>query len=181
MTTVAYPREGVAIRGQGRVFGTLLRRTLRDVRTRTIAFAYLFAAVSYINPVAYRHTYPTLADRLAFAHTFGHNKAVVLFYGKAYDLLTIGGYTAWRSGGALALFAAVFGLLVAVRITRASEDSGQTELVLSGLVSRRLAGWVVLACIAIVTTVLWLAMLVGLLVAGLSLGERRIWRSRSPA
>ena len=57
-----------------------------------IGFAYVFAAVSYIQPVGYRHTYPTLAERLGFAHSFGDNKAVVLFYGKAYDLLTVGGY-----------------------------------------------------------------------------------------
>ena len=31
--------------------------------------------------------YPTLADRLSFAHCFASNKAVVLFYGKAYDPL----------------------------------------------------------------------------------------------
>ena len=148
----------------------LTRRAVTDAWIRTIAFAYLFAAVAYINPVAYRHTYPTLAQRLAFAHSFGANKAVVLFYGKAYDLLTIGGYTAWRSGGTLAIFAAIFGLLAAVRALRGEEDAGRAELVLAGLVSRRLSYLASLAAIAAQLAVLWIAALAGLLVAKLPVG-----------
>jgi len=146
------------------------RRAVTDGRIRTLAFAYLFAAVAYINPVAYRHTYPTLAQRLAFAHSFGANKAVVLFYGKAYDLLTIGGYTAWRSGGTLAIFAAIFGLLAAVRALRTEEDAGRAELVLAGIVSRRAAYVASVSAIAAQTVVLWIAALAGLLIAGLPAG-----------
>jgi putative exporter of polyketide antibiotics len=79
-----------------------MRRVLADARVRTIAFACLFAVVACIQPVTYRNAYPTLPSRLAFAHSFGASKAVVLFYGKAYDLLTVGGYSAWRVGGTLA-------------------------------------------------------------------------------
>jgi ABC-2 type transport system permease protein len=176
MATIAPPRNGIA-RPQSsvgtpprlRIFRALWGRSLRDIRGRTIAFAYVFAAVAYINPVSYRHAYPTLAERIAFAHSFGHNKAVVLFYGKAYDLLTIGGYTAWRSGGILAIFAAVFGLMAAVRLIRTGEESGQTELVLSGLATRRLAGLAVTSSIATATAVLWLATVLGLVAAGLPL------------
>src|SRR5215475_715479 len=120
-----------------RARAAVARATARDARVRTIAFAYLFAVVAFIQPISYRHTYPTLADRLSFAHAFGANKAVVLFYGKAYDLLTVGGYSAWRVGGTLALFAAVFGLLAAVRAMRAEEDTGRAELVLAGIIGRR--------------------------------------------
>jgi ABC-2 type transport system permease protein len=146
------------------------RRTLRDARARTLAFAYLFAAVAYIQPVSYRHTYPTTADRLAFAHAFAGNKAVVLFYGKAYDLLTVGGYSAWRVGGILALFGAVFGLLAAVRAMRADEDAGRTELVLAGIVGRRAAYLAALTAIGAATALLWVAVLAGSAVAGLSVG-----------
>ena len=48
-----------------------------------------------------------------------------LFYGEPYDLLTVGGYTAWRVGGTLAIFAAVLGLLAAVRALRTEEDAGR--------------------------------------------------------
>ena len=146
------------------------RRVLRDGRPRTLAFAYLFAAVAYIQPVSYRHTYPTNADRLAFAHAFGANKAVVLFYGKAYDLLSVGGYSAWRVGGLLSLFSAVFGLLAAVRAMRADEDAGRTELVLAGIVGRRALYLVSLAAIGAAAAVLWVALLAGSVAAGLSLG-----------
>ena len=72
----------------------LARRALRDARTRTIAFAYLFGLYAYIQPVGYRHTYPTTADRASFAQSFAGNKGLRLFYGEPHDLLTVSGYTA---------------------------------------------------------------------------------------
>ena len=156
-TVAASPDTGFA-RARGGVFPALVRRALRDSRTRVIGFVYVFVAVSYIQPVAYRHTYPTVAQRLGFAHSFGHNKAVVLFYGKAYDLLTVGGYSAWRVGGTLAIFAAVFGMLAAVRALRAEEDAGRAELVLAAPVARRTVYAASLTAIAFGSAVLWLAL-----------------------
>ena len=91
------------------------RRAFLDARIRTIAFAYVFAVYSYIQPVGYRNAYPTLPDRLAFAHSLGNNKGLRLLYGDPHDIVTVGGYTAWRVGGVLAIAAALFGLLAAVR------------------------------------------------------------------
>ena len=126
----------------------LARRAFRDARVRTIAFAYLFALYAYIQPVGYRDGYPTLASRVAFARSFADNKAVRLFYGEPHDLLTVSGYTAWRVGGTLAIFAAVFGLLAAVRALRTEEDAGRMELMLAGAVGRRTAYLASLAAIA---------------------------------
>jgi ABC-2 type transport system permease protein len=148
----------------------IARRALRDARARTIAFAYLFAAVAYIQPVSYRHAYPTVADRLSFAHSFANNKAVVLFYGKAYDLLTVGGYSAWRVGGTLAIFAAVFGLLAAVRALRTEEDAGRAELTLAGIVGRGTAFAAPMAAIAAGALLLWAAAFIGSLLGGLPAG-----------
>jgi ABC-2 type transport system permease protein len=145
----------------------LARRAMRDARARTIAFGYLFAAVSFLQPVAYRHAYPTLADRIGFARSFADNKAVVLFYGKAYDLLTVGGYSAWRVGGVLAIFAAVFGLLAAVRALRTEEDAGRAELVLAGAVSRSMLFAAAMTAIAAGTLILWAAAFAGLVAGGL--------------
>jgi ABC-2 type transport system permease protein len=152
------------------VFSLLVRRALRDGRVRTIGFLFVFALVSFIEPVGYRHTYPTLVDRIRFSQSFAHNKAVVLFYGKAYDLLTVGGYSAWRVGGTLSIFAAVFGLLAAVRGLRAEEDAGRSELLLALPVSRATAyrAWLAAACCA--TLLLGLASLAGLVAGGLSPG-----------
>jgi ABC-2 type transport system permease protein len=156
--------------GSRRARAAVARRGLRDARGRTIGFVYLFAVVAFIQPITYRHTYPTIADRLSFARAFGANKAVVLFYGKAYDLLTVGGYSAWRVGGTLSLFAAVFGLLAAVRAMRAEEDYGRVELVLAGAIGRRdvyLAG---IVAITATIVLLWVAAFGGSVVGGLPAG-----------
>jgi ABC-2 type transport system permease protein len=170
MATIAADRsaEWQAARRLART--AVARRTLRDARVRTIAFAYLFAAVAFIQPISYRHTYPTIADRLSFAHAFGTNKAVVLFYGKAYDLLSVGGYSAWRVGGTLSLFAAVFGLLAAVRAMRADEDTGRAELVLAGIIGRRSGYLAAVGAIAAAIVLLWLAAFAGSVAGGLDVG-----------
>jgi hypothetical protein len=93
----------------------IVRRTLAGARIRDGCFALFFVLIAYANPVGYRHTYPTLAERLAFARSFGTNKAVELFYGAPHDLLTVGGFTAWRVGGFAAVITAIWGLLAAVR------------------------------------------------------------------
>jgi len=115
-----------------------VRRALNDARVRTIGFVALFGLTAYADTAAYAHAYPTLHSRILFADSFVHNKAIVLFYGKAYNVLTAGGYSAWRVGGTLSILAAIFGLLGAVRVLRAEEDGGRSELVLAGAVSRRM-------------------------------------------
>lgn len=145
----------------------LIRRALADARVRTLSFAGLFAAAGYANVVGYRSAYPTLHERLGFAHSFGGNDAVRLFYGKPYDLLTVGGYAAWRVAGLLSIFAGVWGFLAAVRALRAEEDSGRAELLLTGIVSRRGEYLAVLAAIGVGAGVLWLGAFLGLALAGL--------------
>lgn len=93
----------------------------------------------------------------------------MLFYGKAYDLLTVGGYSAWRVGGTLAIFAAVFGMLAAVRL-RAEEDAGRAEIVLALAVGRGTVFGASTAAVAAATTFLWLATFAGLLAGGLPAG-----------
>ena len=140
----------------------LARQTARDARTRTISFALLFLLGSGVQGAAYREAYPTLADRLQLARSFGDNRAVRLLYGVPHDLLTVGGYMSWRLG-AFAIFAGLWGMLAAVRALRAEEDDGRQELVLSGAVSRAMAFGSALAGIAIGAAVVWLGLLVGIL------------------
>lgn len=148
----------------------IARRKLADSRARNYSFALLFALVSYANVVGYRSTYPTLKDRLGFAHAFGGNASVRLFYGKPYDLLSVGGYTAWRIGGFVAIIAAMWGVLAAVRATRAEEDAGREELVLAGLLSRRDAYLAALMAAGAGLLMLWLALFVGFVGARLPAG-----------
>ncbi len=152
-------------------FNAVVRRGLRDARVRTLSFAYLFAIYAYVQAVGYRHTYPTYADRLAFAHSFASNDALRLFYGYPFDILSVGGYSAWRVGGTLSIAAAVFGVLAAVRAMRTEEDSGRTELVLAGRLTRGGVYACSLAAIAICVAAIWLAELVGFLLGALPAGE----------
>ena len=150
--------------------GALAWRAFRDARVRTAVFAYVFALYSFVQPYGYRHAYPTPAARIAFARSFGINTGLQLFYGEAHDLLTVGGYTAWRVGGTLAIAAAIFGVLAAVRALRTEEEAGRTELVLAGALTRRTAFLSALAAIGAGTLVLWLAELVGFAAGRLPVG-----------
>jgi polyether ionophore transport system permease protein len=145
-------------------------RAFVDARGRTFSFAALLLFIAAANVVGYRRSYPTITERLAFARSFGSNKAVELFYGSPHDLLTVGGYAAWRVGGAGAIIAGLCGLLAAVRALRGEEDAGRQELVLAGSVSRRAAYLGALAAIGAVAATLWLSLFVGLAGARLPLG-----------
>jgi ABC-2 type transport system permease protein len=146
------------------------RRAFADSRVRTISFALLFVLSSITQATAYREGYPTLADRLDFARSVGENDAARLLYGMPHDLLSVGGYVSWRVGGSLAVFAAIWGLLGAVRAMRAEEDAGRAELVLSGVVGRRTAFLAQLAAIGAGATVLWLSLFVSFVVGELPAG-----------
>jgi ABC-2 type transport system permease protein len=146
------------------------RRAFADGRTRTVSFALLFGLVALIQVSGYEHSFPTLRDRLSFAHSFGDNKAVRLFYGIPHDLLSVGGYVAWRVGGILTIFAAMWGLLAAVRALRTEEESGRQELVLAGAVRRGTAFLAALAAVAAGVAVLWAATFAGLAAGGLAAG-----------
>jgi ABC-2 type transport system permease protein len=148
----------------------LARRAFADARVRTISFALLFFLAALTQATAYREGYPTLAERLKFARTVGANDAARLLYGTPHDLLTVGGYVSWRVGGTMAVFAALFGLLGAVRAMRADEDAGRTDLVLAGVVSRRTAFLAQLAAIGVGAAVLWLALFVSFLAGELPVG-----------
>jgi ABC-2 type transport system permease protein len=141
-----------------------------DARIRTIAFAYMFGIYAYVQPAGFRSAYPTVTDRLAFVHSFASNDALRLFYGYPYDPVTIGGYSAWRVGGTLAIAAAIFGVLAAVRALRTEEDTGRMELILASPVHRRTVFLSAMGAIALGTALLWLAAWVGYLAGGLAAG-----------
>ncbi|HEY7293910.1 MAG TPA: polyketide antibiotic transporter, partial [Dehalococcoidia bacterium] len=149
----------------------LARRTFADARVRTLSFAAFFALYGLAQAAAYKKAYSTLADRLSLASNFGNNAGLKLFYGTPHHLETVGGYVAWRVGGVAALVAAFFGLLAAVRAFRSEEESGRFEIVAAGALTRRAGFWARLAAVGATIATVWLAMLLGLVVAGLSAGD----------
>ncbi|WP_157735475.1 polyketide antibiotic transporter [Pseudofrankia inefficax] len=144
----------------------LARRELRDSRIRTAVFVYLFAVYSFVQPVGYRHSFPDRASRLRFADSFAVNKGLRLLYGQPHDVSTVPGYAAWRVGGVLALAAAAFGVLAAVRALRAQEESGRLEVILAGPVARGGAYWGSVAAVAVGAGLLWAAEFLGLVAGG---------------
>jgi ABC-2 type transport system permease protein len=76
----------------------------------------------------------------------------------------------WRLG-ALTIFAALFGVLAAVRALRAEEEAGRQDLVFSGVVGRAAALNAALVGIAASALIVWLALFAGVLTGGEALGE----------
>jgi ABC-2 type transport system permease protein len=152
--------------GRGPV-GALVQRAIRDGRVLTAVFTYLFLVYSFVQPVGYRRVYTTTASREEFARGFGSNPGLRLLYGEPHNVATVDGYTAWRVGGVLAIAAAAFGLLAAVRALRGEEEAGRAELTLAGIVSRRMAYLSAMAAIGAATLILWAAEFAGFAFGGL--------------
>src|SRR5512142_482473 len=110
----ARPRTRRGTRSGGGPTAALVQRAIRDGRTLTLVFAYLFLVYSFVQPVGYRRVYTTAVSREEFARGFGTNPGLRLLYGEPHNVATVDGYTAWRVGGVLAIAAAVFGLLASV-------------------------------------------------------------------
>jgi ABC-2 type transport system permease protein len=163
----ARPRARRHTRTGGGPGGALVQRAIRDGRVLTVVFTYLFLVYSFIQPVGYRRVYTTAASRAEFARGFGSNPGLRLLYGEPHNVATVDGYTAWRVGGVLAIAAAVFGLLAAVRALRGEEDAGRAELMLAGIVSRRTAYLSAMAAIGAATLILWAAEFAGFAFGGL--------------
>jgi ABC-2 type transport system permease protein len=148
----------------------IARRAFADGRTRNLSFALFFALIAWVQAVGYEHSYPTVAERIQFAHSFGDNKAIRLFYGVPHDLVSVGGYAAWRVGGTLAMFAAAWGVFAAVRALRSEEEGGRWELVLAGAVGHPAAFRAVLTGLLGAAALLWVATWMGLLAGALAAG-----------
>jgi ABC-2 type transport system permease protein len=70
------------------------------------------------------------------ARSFEGNAAWSALFGPLRHLDTVAGYTAYKSGMTVIILGAIWGLLVATRVTRGEEDAGRWELFLSGQTSR---------------------------------------------
>ena len=147
----------------------LARRVVADGRTRTVSFAALFLLVTWVNAAGYRSTYPNINDRLRLVQTFGNNKAARMFYGAGRNLTTVGGYTAWRAGGILVVFAALLGIFAATRPMRGDEEAGRTEIVLAGRLTRNTEFAAILAGTGVGLTVAFVATALGAVFASLPL------------
>lgn len=117
--------SGVMLRAEARHHGRLV--------APWIAITTLLSATSVL---LYPWLFPSAADRQGFAAAIGGNPAIGLVFGPARDLMTDDGFNTWRSlalGGLLAALGMIFAV---TRACRAQEDSGQAELLASGVMGR---------------------------------------------
>ncbi|QGG41739.1 ABC transporter permease [Aeromicrobium yanjiei] len=115
----------------------LLRVSARQDARNIAPWIAGVTALSASSVLAYAWIFPDREDREALARALGGNPALSLIFGPARDLLTADGFNAWRAGGLGAFFAALMAILVVVRNSRAAEDSGQAELLASGVMGRQ--------------------------------------------
>lgn len=99
--------------------------------------------------IVYPWVFPDLMSRRVLAVSIDANPALGLIFGPAFDLSTVDGFNAWRTlalGGFVVALGAIFAV---TRATRAQEDSGQAELLASGVMGRsaRLLAGVALAMV----------------------------------
>lgn len=114
----------------------LLRVSLRQDARNIAPWILLISVLSASSILAYRWIFPDAADRAQLAGTLGSNPALSLIFGPARDLMTSDGFNAWRAGQLGAFFAGLMTILIVVRNSRANEDSGQAELIASGVLAR---------------------------------------------
>lgn len=138
-------------------FGPLFKVTLRQ-DARTIApWIVLITALSVSSILAYDWIFPDAPTRASLAATVGANPAFSLIFGPAENLMTTDGFNTWRALALGGFFAALMAILIVIRHSRADEDSGQAELIASGVVGRstRLMVAVALAALASVVLGVW--------------------------
>lgn len=128
----------------------LLTVSLRQDARNIAPWVLLITALSASSVLAYAWAFPHAEDRAALASSLGANPALSLIFGPARDLMTADGFNAWRAGQLGAFFAGLMAILIVVRNSRANEDSGQAELLASGVLARasRLAVAVLMAATA---------------------------------
>lgn len=114
----------------------LLRTSLKHDGRRIAPWILLASSLAASSVLVYDWIFPSQQDRIGLAAAVGSNPALGLIFGPAYNLSTADGFAAWRSlalGGFLAALGMIFTL---TRATRAQEDSGQAELLASGVMGR---------------------------------------------
>lgn len=115
----------------------LVQFMLRRDRVLLPVWILIFAGFVLITAKSFQGLYPTLAERLRFAHTIEGNTTFTTLYGPPRALDTIGGLTAWRTGSTLAVLVALMSFLVVGRHTRAEEERGRAELIRAAAVGPR--------------------------------------------
>lgn len=115
---------------------TMTKVLLRHEGKRWIVWIVLCTILSASSIALYPNVFPTVQDRMVISQTISGNPAMGLIFGPAWDLTTTDGFNTWRSLTLGGLFAGIAAINAVVRATRGQEDSGQAELLASGVMAR---------------------------------------------
>jgi len=153
-------REVYGDRAASRV---IARTTARRASRPGALWGYVFGATIAATVYTYPKTFPTVASRQALV-LFSNNAAWAALFGPLYRLDTAAGYTAYKSGMFVMILAAIWGLLIATKLTRGEEDGGRWELYLAGQTTRGGAARQAATGLAVGFVALWLptALIAGL-------------------
>ncbi|WP_426595607.1 ABC transporter permease [Cellulomonas sp. McL0617] len=137
-TATAHPSHAAPAARSSTMTGTrpLLRASLKHDGRLLLPWVVIATALSASSVIFYPIVFPDQQSRATLSAAISANPALGLIFGPAYDLSTADGFNAWRSlalGGFLAALGAIFAV---TRATRAQEDSGQAELLASGVLGR---------------------------------------------
>lgn len=149
----------------------LLRASLRHDGIRFAPWIAIATALSASSVLVYPWILPDPLERAALAVAVAANPALGIIFGPAFDLSTVDGFTAWRSLALAGFFTALGAIFTVVRATRGQEDSGQAELLASGVLGRAsrlltgvglaLIGWGGLLWVSVVTALFLVVGFVG--------------------
>jgi len=122
----------------GALAGTrpLLRVTLRHEIRAFAPWIAIATGLSTSSVLVYPWVFPDQADRAGLAAAMGANPAIGMVFGPAFDLMSDEGFNAWRSLALAGFLTALGAILTVTRTTRGQEDSGQAELLASGVLGR---------------------------------------------
>jgi ABC-2 type transport system permease protein len=110
----------------------------RSLRSAAV-WAFIIGAYTASKVIGYVKAYPTKVDQLGFAHSLGSNSGLSALLGAPHDLTTIGGYANWVTLGFIALVGSTWAFLLATKYFRGEEESGRSELLLTGQTTEKQA------------------------------------------
>lgn len=114
----------------------LLHASLKHEARSFAPWVAIATLLSVSSVIVYPWLFPEVAERQRFAATVGANPALGLIFGPAHDLSTVDGFNAWRSLALGGFFTALGAIFIVVKASRGQEDSGQAELLASGVLGR---------------------------------------------
>ena len=94
------------------------------------------AAVLMIVAVISAASAPPTSRRQAASTQLLANPAVRALYGMPFDVTTAGGFTVWRVGTFLCVFAGLWAVMATTRVLRGEEEAGRWDLLLTASVTR---------------------------------------------